>query len=166
MNFKSMDRFVANLSQLESQAGEPLGVKSGASGPPRARRALVVFTSGPRPWWLAGLSRDFGHCFVLLDQGDRWILLESLLHVLECRILGRASAEDLAAFYARQGFIVLAVPIETPLRRLAPILPLTCVEVVKRAIGLHSWRIITPFQLFHYLKKNFTKRNITLDIGP
>jgi hypothetical protein len=165
MSSKDQDRFVANLSQLVPSIQEALGEKSRPAGPPQARRALVVFTPGPRPWWLAGLKRGFGHCFVVLDLGDRWILLESLAHLLECRALPANSVAALAGYYADQGFVVLAVPIATPARRLAPIMPLTCVEVVKRAIGLHSRRILTPFQLFRYLKKNLEKRTKDLDIG-
>jgi hypothetical protein len=46
----------------------------------------------------------------------------------------------------------LAVP-APPRRALAP-MPLTCVEVAKRILGLRAWWIITPWQLFKFIRKN------------
>ena len=45
---------------------------------------------------------------------------------------------------------------------MAPLAPATCVEAVKRVLGIHAWPIITPRQLYDYLLKDETKN---LDIG-
>jgi hypothetical protein len=66
---------------------------------------------------------------------------------------------DLAAHLRGLGHCALTVPVLRPPRRLAPPLPFSCVEVVKRLIGLQSWQIRTPWELFLYLRK------ISLDYG-
>lgn len=145
-----------NVVELSSRTSGDRAVRSPAqpiSSGPRAARALVVFTAGPRPWWLHWLHPEIGHCFVVIDQGNRWILLDSLAHRLELKSFVVVPGEDLAAFYRALGYQTILAPIAEAPERLAPVQPFTCVEVVKRAIGLHSWRIVTPFQLFCYLKK-------------
>ena len=45
--------------------------------------------------------------------------------------------------------IILSYELNSP----APIGIFTCVEVVKRILGIHARRIFTPWQLYHYLTK-------------
>lgn len=151
------DRFVANLSQkIDLGTAVVRSVAHPIKGP-RTRRALVVFTPGPRPWWLAWLDAEIGHCFVLAESRDCWILLDPLAQSLEVSAFFRVSEEALAAHYRACGFRVIAVVLADPAKRLAPPLPYTCVEVVKRLIGLHSWRILTPYQLLRHLEKKSSK---------
>src|SRR3546814_13166598 len=60
----------------------------------------------------------------------------------------------------RTGHCALTVPVAEPPRRLAPPLPFSCVETVKRLIGLQSWTIRTQWELYQHLRK------ISLDYDP
>jgi len=158
------DRIVLKLSQ-KSQA-KSMAPAASIDGVPviGPRRALVVFTPAARPWWLCWIDPAIGHCFVVVEDRKGWIVVDCLAQRLEIGVFSPRPESDLAAFYRDQGFEVMAATIADPPRRLAPPLPVTCVEIVKRTIGLHSWRIITPFQLLNYMKKYFQNGYKSLDI--
>lgn len=130
------------------------------SGPARPQRAVVVFAEETRLPKLRRLKPGFRHCYAYLAMPGGWVGIDPLSHMIEVKGFYDWSAEaDLAAHLRRQGLCALTVPVLTAPRRLAPPLPFSCVEVVKRLIGLQSWRIRTPWELFLHLRK------ISLDYG-
>jgi hypothetical protein len=52
-----------------------------------------------------------------------------------------------------QGSAVVKSPIRRDQLRAAPANIFSCVEVIKRFLGIHARRILTPWQLYSYLKK-------------
>ena len=119
--------------------------------PPIHRRALVVFSGRTGVAWLRWLRPGFRHCFVALDDGASWLTVDPLLHRIEVRASGLPSHFDLAAEYRRMDLTVVEV-IPSPVRvRCAPLGLFTCVEAVKRVLGLHARRIATPWQLYRFL---------------
>lgn len=120
--------------------------------PPFHRRALVVFTGATELWWLRLLRPGFQHCFVALHDGARWITCDPLSHRLEIAVQPVPADFDLAAHYRERGLTVVEVtPPPVPLRS-APLGPFTCVETVKRVLGLRARRVLTPWQLCRYLR--------------
>jgi hypothetical protein len=111
--------------------------------------ALVVFHGKGAGWWRWLLADGFAHCFVVCRIDGFWIAFDPHRGVPSLRVVASACF-DLAEFYHELGYSV----VETPIREnkfLAPILPATCVAVVKRVIGLRALLIITPWQLFRRL---------------
>jgi hypothetical protein len=142
---------------VEEQGLRP-PVLPAADVPPR--RAVVVFGEATRLPKLRRLKPGFRHCMAYLALDDGWVGLDPLSHHIEIRHFSAWSpAADLAGHLRRLGYCALTVPVLQPPLRLAPPLPFSCVEAVKRLIGLHSWRIRTPWELFLELKK------ISLDYG-
>lgn len=130
------------------------------AGPAVADRAVVVFAEETRLPKLRRLKPGFRHCFAYLAQPDGWVGIDPLSHRLEIRSFpGWDPAADLAAHLRGLGQCALTVPLLQPPRRLAPPLPFSCVETVKRLVGLHSWSVRTPWELFLELRK------ISLDYG-
>jgi hypothetical protein len=120
---------------------------------PLYTRALVVFGGGSGVRWLRWLKPGFRHCFVAVDDGIEWLTVDSLLHRLEIRASGLASAFDLAAEYRRRALAVIeVVPAPVPLRR-APLGLFTCVETAKRLLGIRARWILTPWQLHGWLRR-------------
>jgi len=115
--------------------------------------AVVAFGGQPVLPWLRLLRPGFRHCFVAVQDGEAWLVLDPLAHRLHLARGVAASAASLAAHYRAQGLVALVVPVLEPPHRSAPLAPFTCVEAVKRVLGLHAWRIWTPYQLFRALKK-------------
>lgn len=120
----------------------------------RPDRAVVVFSEETRLPKLRRLKPGFRHCLAYLRLETGWIGMDPLSHVWEIRHFPDWDrGADLAAHLRRLGQCALTVPIFRPPARLAPPLPVSCVEAVKRLIGLHSWSVRTPWELFLHLEK-------------
>lgn len=124
----------------------------GAAG--YADRAVVVFAEQATLPWLRVLKPGFRHCCAYLRLPDGWVGVDPLSHWLVLRLFpGWSCQADLAAHLRGQGQCALTVAVAEPARRLAPPLPFSCVETVKRLIGLQSWAIRTPWELYQHLRK-------------
>jgi hypothetical protein len=117
---------------------------------PIYRRILVVFC-GSSLSWLRWLRPGFRHCFAAVDDGASWLTVDPLLHRLEIRSTGLPSGFDLAGEYRRLGHAVVEiVPAPVP-QCCAPLGLFTCVEAIKRLIGLRARFVVTPWQLYRSL---------------
>lgn len=115
------------------------------------RPALVGFVGPTDLWWLRGLRPGFRHCFVALSDGDGWIVVDPMSHRTLVR---REAVADLAPFYAGHGIIVLPTRMRAVVPpRTAPWRPYTCVEAVKRILGVRAPWVLTPWQLYRHLEK-------------
>lgn len=123
----------------------------GAGGRPAWREALVAFGDAHDLWWLRILKPGFRHCFVALSDGGCWVVLDPLSHATAIAVHPPIPAGRLAAFYRGRGLAVVAVRPRIPPRRAAPWRPYTCVEAVKRVLGIQDGRIHTPWQLYRHL---------------
>ena len=114
-------------------------------------RALVVF-HGHAAGFLARLcASGFGHCFVAIDDGRYWIIVDGRAGVPEVRVVA-GNDYDLADFYREKGLLV----VETETANRAPRQPLmlgTCVGAAKRLLGLGAPRVLTPRQLYRHLTR-------------
>jgi hypothetical protein len=121
----------------------------------RAGLALVVFGDATTLRWLRLLRPGFRHCFLAVNDGRHWITYDPLCHSTEIAVQPVPAAFDLAAWYRAQGHVV----VETRIRRgnggdgrgTMPWRPFTCVEAVKRALGLDAPDVWTPWQLYRHL---------------
>lgn len=135
---------------------------SGGEGMPGGwTRALVVFGGEPALWWLRLLPRGFRHCFVVLGSPSGWLVMDPLSHQTQLSPLGVEAGFDLAGWYRAHGLTVVEVPLRPAARRAAPWRPFTCVEAVKRVLGVHAGGVFTPRQLYRHL----LERNKVLDNG-
>ncbi|MCK6417818.1 MAG: hypothetical protein L6Q57_02625 [Alphaproteobacteria bacterium] len=116
----------------------------------QAMRAWVVFSGETDLPWLGILKRGFRHCFVILHDGRQWISVDPMAHSLDICAHPLPGDFDLPGWLRARGHKVVAAPLAR-VRREAPWMPLTCVEVVKRILGLHQRFILTPWQLYRYL---------------
>lgn len=119
------------------------------------RRALVVFSGRADLAWLRLLRPGFRHCFLILGSNDGWLCLSPLAHRTTLTVLPLAADFDAAGWYRDQGLTVVetAYPTDPP-RRQAPWRPYSCVEAVKRVLGIHHPLILTPWQLYRFLEKS------------
>jgi len=126
--------------------------------------ALVIFTDATDLAYLRFLKRGYRHCFVALCQptgiGEspltgthQWVILDPLSHQLEVKTAPQASVAELSGIFTGLGCCVEAVAVSVAPLRPAPWMPFTCVEMTKRILGIQQRSIITPWQLFCYLRK-------------
>lgn len=129
-------------------------------------RALVVFSGQTELMWLRLFRPGFRHCFVLVESHASgipvWILYNPLSVGTQIALWPVNDAKALEKWFSGQGYIV-AEAVVAPIRRHRfAWRPYTCVEAVKRVIGVHGAGIWTPWQLYRYLKK-INNRKIILD---
>lgn len=123
-------------------------VVAGASARPQA---WVVFTGRTDLGWLKLLRQGFRHCFVLLRQDGLWLRVDPLAAHTEIEALALPPLYDLPAWYEAQGCRVVPVSLRRGHRRPAPVALFSCVEAVKRVLGLHAPAVLTPWQLYRHL---------------
>jgi hypothetical protein len=114
-------------------------------------RALVVFGNNTGLWWLRLLKPGFRHCFVALDTPAGWVVIDPLSHRTHITVIRHWRGPDLAQWYRMHGLTVVHAEIIIPIARCAPWRPFSCVEAVKRVLGINDGRILTPWQLFGFL---------------
>lgn len=113
--------------------------------------ALVVFHDHGAFWFSKRLRWGFRHVFVVIRSNGYWVMLDGRDGVPVLQVVAGADY-DLAGFYRREhGFTVLQVAAPR-LRPHSPLMLGTCVGAVKRMLGLRAPWVLTPYQLFRYLK--------------
>lgn len=116
--------------------------------------AIVVFSGRAALWWLRVLKAGFRHCFVLIRSRGTWIVYNPLSHRTEIVALRGLGGAELARFFAGHGYTVLWTRTRPAPARPAPWRPFTCVEAVKRGLGIQAGHVWTPWQLYRYMIKN------------
>lgn len=115
------------------------------------QKFYVIFTDHGNVWWLKWLKPGFRHCLVAVEEEGNWAYIEAVLSGMEIKAttvncLGVLAADGCTVVEARQ--------FQKLYHKLAPIEPISCVTVVKRILRLNHWFILTPHQLYKYLKKS------------
>lgn len=119
------------------------------------QRAWVVFSGYTEITWLRWLKPGFRHCFVILNDGQCWMSLDPLMNHTEVSVHHHLPAEfDLPGWLESRGHKVIAAHVARDRARCAPLMLFTCVEAVKRILGLHNARVLTPWQLYRYLRRS------------
>ncbi|MGB4057447.1 MAG: hypothetical protein WBK77_05130 [Alphaproteobacteria bacterium] len=115
-------------------------------------KAWVVFSGHAELPWLKILRPGFRHCFALLNDGERWITVDPLSNYTDINVHDFPSGFDLPSWIGERGLIVIRAHIRRTADP-APWMPYSCVEAVKRILGLHARLILTPWQLYRHLLK-------------
>lgn len=120
--------------------------------PSPATRALVVFSGQADLRWLRLLRPGFRHCFVLLELGGAWVCVNPLAHRTSVEVWSLNPATDLPGWLrAQAGLTVVEAEVRRPPRRPSPLGLYSCVEAVKRVLGLQERWVLTPGQLHDHL---------------
>ena len=110
--------------------------------------AYVAFGGTRTHWWTLFLKKGFYHCALLLGNGREWVLIDPLVHFTDMIVLKNVKIRDVMA---DKGYrLVRTTPCVPPIRS-ALFRPVTCVETVKRFLGIYQPKIWTPYQLFKFL---------------
>lgn len=126
--------------------------------------AVVIFGPSQLPY-LQILKPGYQHCMIVTQDGGQWQLVDPLSNGLAVISLGPAHIEDILYSFRERGFDAVPVQRRAPIACEMPIAPFTCVELVKRALGLHARWVITPWQLRRTLVpiKKIVKREKNID---
>jgi hypothetical protein len=125
--------------------------RDGDAAPPV--RAWAVFTGQTDLAWLRLLKPGFRHCFLALNDGRHWLTLDPLATFTELAVQPVPADFDLAGWYRANGLTVVEAAMVRGHCRPAPLGPFSCVEALKRALGIHDRWLLTPFQLYRHLRR-------------
>lgn len=92
----------------------------------------------------------FDHVFLCLCYEGHWLKLDSAWGRLTLAYLG---PDDPAIWYREQGCTVLETE-SLDQRLFSPIIPASCVALVKRLLGLRKPFICTTRQLYRFLERS------------
>ncbi len=115
--------------------------------------AWVVFSGDTDLPYLKFLKKGFRHCYILMSDGEKWFSIDPLAHKTEISFHSFLEPFNLPLWLKSQGYTVLKVALDTPESKPAPIMFITCVESIKRMLGIQKRSLITPWQLYRYLIK-------------
>lgn len=146
----------------------PIACVSGAAGGAAWRRgapAVVVFTDQTDLAWLRFLRPGFRHCFAVVQADGAWVIVDPLSHYTALRVVPELAGWQPEPWFRHLGMTVVATEGREPPHRLAPWRPYTCVEAVKRVLGLRLPGVFTPWQLYRALltEKNPHREENNLD---
>lgn len=117
------------------------------------QKAWVVFSGKADVPWLKLLRPGFRHCFVLLHDGRYWLSVDPMLNYMDVQLQKVPSDFDVADWLKQRGNIVVPASVCRDKKVPAPWSPFTCVEAVKRVLGIHARWVMTPRQLYKFLQK-------------
>ena len=113
--------------------------------------AWVVFTGQTDLPWLKILKPGFRHCYALLNDGQRWVSLDPLSNYMDVSVHHDVPTDfDLPSWLKSRGHTVVRGYISRD-KKEAPWMLFTCVEAVKRMLGIHKRFVITPWQLYRHM---------------
>lgn len=125
------------------------------SGDDGVQEAWVIFSGETDIPWLKIFKPGFRHCFVLLNDGQQWISVDPLSPYTDIQVYYHIGISfDLPEWLKARGYKVVKSSINKQHQKPAPWMVCTCVESIKRILGIHERFILTPWQLYRYLQKN------------
>lgn len=117
------------------------------------RLAIIAYTGTAAFAPLRLLHRRYRHCLVLVQVPPYWIAVDSVIGRISYAVLDlQGVGEYLIALHGLGYHCQLARTQPVTVRRWRP-MPLTCVEVVKRTLGMDDLGVWTPYQLFQRIKR-------------
>ena len=136
-----------------ADAGTPLDQWVSQSTSEREVSVLVVFADAPEKRFLGMLKPGFRHCFVLVSglRAGEWICLDPQSHRVKCESWCYSPIFDPAAYYRGIGHHCIWAHYPQIVTRKVRFGPMSCVELVKRLLGISAFWIVTPWQLYRYL---------------
>lgn len=110
-------------------------------------------------WWNRFLKLGYQHVQLrsFLTYGDKlddvlWIVVDPCLSYVRTKVYDARMAPWLDPEVQHyQRVTMLTAP--DKVREWFTFGPITCVEITKAYLGISSWRIRTPWQIFNYIKK-------------
>lgn len=114
--------------------------------------AWVVYSGKADLFYLRVLKKGFRHCSILLNDGKQWIEIDPLSNYTDVTVHAVPLEFDLPDYLRGQGHVVQNTEIHRPETK-GPTMPMTCVEVVKKHLGIHARWVLTPNQLYKHLEK-------------
>lgn len=113
----------------------------------------VIFMNAPDKKQLKFLKSGFRHCLYAEKQGKTWIVIDPLSTRTECILQCDDKDGNPIARLKQAGFLCVEVKSYIKPIHHCSLEILSCVTQVKRLLGIQSWRVQTPYQLYKFIQK-------------
>ena len=113
--------------------------------------AYVLFSNSDKPG-VQHLRKGFQHVSVLIKDGYDFVLIDPAGHGIEVKV-GRVDTRDIHDLAGKEDVTVVPTRIIKHTTRYKVPTLFSCVETAKRLLGVRSWFIMTPYQLYTHLTK-------------
>lgn len=123
------------------------------AAPTAAPRAIVVFEDRASIPALRWLRPGFRHCFCLLRRAVGWVVCDPLKSRTCLEVVAPYEEPDLLDHYRRRNMTAIVGTCVDDCPKPPVLRPMTCVEVVKRVVGLQAPTVWTPYQLYRALRR-------------
>ncbi len=117
--------------------------------------AYVAFGGMPTHWLTRFLKEGFYHCLLIIGNGREWCVIDPVIHFTDLIMVKTLHIEQ---FFIEKGYRLVRTTPQIPHKIKFHLRPMTCVETVKKFLGIESPCLWTPYQLFCFLtqkKENF-----------
>lgn len=119
---------------------------------PRGQSLAIVIFGPSSLVYLRLCKPGYRHCLVATQDGGEWHLMDPLSNATEITRLGELHPEEILVAFRAKGLDAIVVQRRAPLQREMPLAPYTCVEAVKRVLGIRNRWVVTPWQLRKHLR--------------
>ncbi len=113
---------------------------------------FIGFSADTDLWYLKFLKKGFRHCFLFCGDEYQTFIIDPVCNKIEVSIVPCGVNYVIKLLTLQNVLSVKVVKKYTPKFHLRLGI-FTCVEVVKRILGISNIFIITPFRLYKYLQK-------------
>ena len=134
------------------RSGENLGLpRLDAVGP--GSRAVVVFSGETDLPYLRLLRPGFRHCCLVVEAGRYWLFFNPTSADTGVMVYDGLGLDDIVGWFLANRDTVVCCRVRAEPAAPALFRPYSCVEAVKRILGLHAVGVYTPWQLFQWLTR-------------
>lgn len=120
------------------------------------QEGYVVFEHSNHLWWLCFLKPGFRHCYILLQTAqnpDSWLEINPMSNqICVFEHQSRIGIDYISYLQNIEKVTVVSVNFFAAPLKCAPFGVFTCVEFVKRMLGIHKFWLFTPYQLYNKIK--------------
>ena len=118
----------------------------------RRVQAHIIFSEASLPW-LRWLREGYRHVSVVIPCGEGYLHIDPRSVRIDFRFIKR---EQVAEMYDRalyKEIIIIEYTADDIREGMHVPAVFTCVEFVKRVIGIRAWWVLTPHQLYKHIRK-------------
>ena len=116
----------------------------------KGKDVYVVFEDGTSLWWLRFLRHTYRHCRAFIKITPKiYIELNPLSNQMFLFVHIFDNSRQFYKVIHKMNYVKTRIE-NAPLKT-APAFCFTCVEAIKRLLGIHNFWIITPYDLYTYL---------------
>ena len=105
------------------------------------------------------LKKHWRHVSVIVPCNEtQYIHIDPRLRGINYRLIEQDEVDNMYDKVLYQDIAIVRTVVNKGINKVHMPMVITCVEVVKRVLGVHAWWILTPRQLYNYVRCRECKR--------